>query len=78
MTVVWPGNVTRVPSGTGGTELVVISPVLSIAGCLGPIADLYPPHPQTPERLVWVVDHGWHTSLVVRTADVTRRSAGTL
>jgi uncharacterized protein (TIGR02117 family) len=44
--------------------------VLSIAGCLGPIADLYPPRPQSPERLVWVVDHGWHTSLVVRTADV--------
>jgi len=44
--------------------------VLTVAGCLGPMADRYPPDPQSPARVVWVVDHGWHTSLVVRAADV--------
>jgi uncharacterized protein (TIGR02117 family) len=41
-----------------------------VAGCLGPIAGLYPPPPGEPSRTVWVVDHGWHTSLVVRAEDI--------
>jgi uncharacterized protein (TIGR02117 family) len=46
---------------------------LLAAGCLGPVADLYPPRPGEPAVTVWVVDHGWHTGLVVRRADVDRR-----
>jgi len=40
------------------------------AGCLGPIASLYPPRADEPVRPVWVVRHDWHTGLAVRRADV--------
>jgi uncharacterized protein (TIGR02117 family) len=50
--------------------VLLLLAVLGLAGCLGPVAGLYPPPPQEPAVPVWVVDHGWHTSLVVRAADV--------
>ena len=40
-----------------------------VAGCLGPVRDLYPPDSLEDVRVVWVVDHGWHTCVVVRAAD---------
>jgi len=40
------------------------------AGCLGPVASLYPPGPGDPSTPVWVVDHGWHTGLVVERAAI--------
>src|SRR5262245_22485317 len=40
------------------------------AGCLGPVAPLYPPRPDDPSTPVWVVDHGWHTGLVVERAAI--------
>jgi uncharacterized protein (TIGR02117 family) len=35
------------------------------AGCLGPVAPLYPPGRGAPTEAIWVVDHGWHTGLVM-------------
>jgi uncharacterized protein (TIGR02117 family) len=40
------------------------------AGCLGPVASLYPPAPQGPAESVWIVDHGWHTGLVIERAAI--------
>ena len=48
----------------GGVLLIVA------AGCLGPVASLYPPRPGDPSTPVWVVDHGWHTGLVVERAAI--------
>jgi len=45
---------------------------LGASGCAGPVVSL-PPAPEDaggPRRDVWVVRHSWHTSLVVRGADV--------
>jgi len=42
------------------------------AGCLGPIASLYPPAPDAPVEPVWVVDHGWHTGLVLARSSIAR------
>ncbi len=39
--------------------------VVLAAGCLGPVASLYPPGLDAPTEPVWVVDHGWHTGLVM-------------
>jgi uncharacterized protein (TIGR02117 family) len=44
--------------------------VLLAGGCLGPVESLYPPRAGEPVHPVWVVDHGWHTGLVIRAADV--------
>src|SRR4030043_1972694 len=41
------------------------------AGCLGPVKHLYPPSPGDPVKTIYVVSHGWHTGLVLNTADIT-------
>jgi uncharacterized protein (TIGR02117 family) len=41
-------------------------------GCRAPVADLYPPRGDESAVTVWVLDHGWHTAIVVRRADVDR------
>ncbi len=52
--------------------LFLFGPVVALAvGCLGPIAALYPPRPGEPAMSVWVVDHGWHTGLVVERASLS-------
>ncbi|MBI2162013.1 MAG: DUF2459 domain-containing protein [Candidatus Rokubacteria bacterium] len=40
------------------------------AGCVGPVQGLYPPGEGESVRSVWVVNHGWHTGIVVRRQDV--------
>jgi uncharacterized protein (TIGR02117 family) len=48
---------------------------LGVGGCAGPVVSR-PPAPEDaagPRRDVWVVRHRWHTSLVVRSADVDAR-----
>ncbi len=35
-------------------------------GCLGPIPSMWPPAVDAPAVPVWIVDHGWHTGLVLR------------
>src|SRR5262249_22408822 len=42
------------------------------AGCLGPVASIYPPAPDAPIEPVWVVDHGWHTGLVLARSAIPR------
>jgi uncharacterized protein (TIGR02117 family) len=42
------------------------------AACVTPVAQ-HPPAPgPEPAVALWVVDHGWHTAIVVRRADVER------
>ena len=42
-----------------------VAVVALTTGCLGPVASLYPPALNAPVERVWVVDHGWHTGLVL-------------
>ena len=37
---------------------------------MGPVQGLYPPGEGDAVRSVWVVNHGWHTGIVVRRQDV--------
>ncbi|MBI2017354.1 MAG: DUF2459 domain-containing protein [Candidatus Rokubacteria bacterium] len=53
--------------------LALLAVVLAATGCLRPVATLDPPRADEPTRPVWVLGHGWHTSLVVRREDVDRR-----
>jgi uncharacterized protein (TIGR02117 family) len=41
-----------------------------LAACAGPIEGPLRPAPGEPSRPVYVVDHGWHTGIVVRRQDV--------
>jgi len=45
---------------TGLLLLLIIFP-----GCLGPVAGLYPPQENQPSTVIYVVDHGWHTGVVI-------------
>jgi uncharacterized protein (TIGR02117 family) len=51
--------------------LLVVAIVLA-AACAAPVADLAPSLDNEPAVSVWVLDHGWHTAIVVRRADVDR------
>ena len=51
---------------------VLPAAILLIAACLAPIAPPTPPAPGEPSVTLWVLDHGWHTAIVVRRADVDR------
>jgi len=42
----------------------------STAGCVSADPALFPPKDGAPTRSVWIVNHRWHTGLVVRRADV--------
>lgn len=43
----------------------------TLAGaCSGPVESRYPPRGDDAGYPVWVVDHGWHTGLVIRRDDV--------
>jgi uncharacterized protein (TIGR02117 family) len=50
--------------------VALLALVLAAAACLGPVQRLYPPRAGEPVHEVWVVDHGWHTALVLRAGDV--------
>ena len=41
-----------------------------LTGCVGPITALYPPTDAKKNFKLFVVNHGWHTGLVLRRADV--------
>jgi uncharacterized protein (TIGR02117 family) len=41
-----------------------------VAGCAGPAPGLYPPAAGEPTRPIYVVNHGWHTGIAVRRADI--------
>jgi uncharacterized protein (TIGR02117 family) len=47
-----------------------LAAVALAAGCLTPMAGRESPSVTEPTLPVWVVDHGWHTAIVVRRSDV--------
>jgi len=52
----------------GLVGLLLLGSVL--AGCAGPIEGFYPPAPGESVKPVYVINHGWHTGIAVRRADV--------
>jgi uncharacterized protein (TIGR02117 family) len=44
--------------------------MVAAGGCLAPVADLSRSLGDEPAVAVWVLDHGWHTAIVVRRADL--------
>ena len=56
--------------GLTARRLGLLALLLIAAGCLGPVATLYPPRADEPTKSVWVLGHGWHTSLVLRHTDI--------
>ena len=50
----------------------LVSAILLAAACAAPVAELAPPTTAESALSVWVLDHGWHTAIVVRRADVDR------
>ena len=51
---------------------VLVATILMTAGCPTRAANPRTPSVGEPEATLWIVDHGWHTSIVVRRADVDR------
>jgi uncharacterized protein (TIGR02117 family) len=49
---------------------VLVMALLLGAGCGGPVAGLYPPRAGDPTSTVWIVAHGWHAGIAVRTGDL--------
>jgi uncharacterized protein (TIGR02117 family) len=50
----------------------LVATILLACGCVTQAANSRPPSVDEPATLIWIVDHGWHTSIVVRRADVDR------
>ncbi len=50
--------------------LVLLLAGIALAGCVAPVTSLYTLRADEPSRLAYVVTHGWHTGIAVRTADV--------
>lgn len=56
----------------GSTPGVWLLAAIVLAGaCLTPVAEVSRP-PDESAVTIWVLDHGWHTAIVVRRADVDR------
>jgi uncharacterized protein (TIGR02117 family) len=51
---------------------VLVATIVLAAGCLTRAANPRTPGAGEPTTTLWIVDHGWHTSIVVRRADVDR------
>ena len=60
------------PDTLGSTMRVAgfFAAIALAAGCLAPVADRKPPGGDERSLPAWVVDHGWHTAIVVRRNDV--------
>jgi len=43
-----------------------------LSACLGPVKSLYPPDIGTQIKYVYVISHGWHTGIAIRTRDISR------
>jgi uncharacterized protein (TIGR02117 family) len=50
----------------------LLSAIVLLAACLTPVPPASPPAPDDASVALWVLDHGWHTAIVVRRADVNR------
>ncbi|MDA1274704.1 MAG: DUF2459 domain-containing protein [Verrucomicrobia bacterium] len=53
-----------------GVLICVLLPIIA-TGCLRPVTGVFPPGKGQAQHRVYVVDHGWHTGLVVSTKDLT-------
>lgn len=55
----------------GVRSLFVVGACLALSSaCAGPVHGLYPPPDGDPIRVVYVISHGWHTGMAVRTEDI--------
>jgi uncharacterized protein (TIGR02117 family) len=50
----------------------LVATILLASGCLSPAVNSGTKSADEPSTPLWIVDHGWHTSIVVRRADVDR------
>jgi uncharacterized protein (TIGR02117 family) len=50
----------------------LVATILFTTGCLTRAGNSRPPSAGEPATTLWIVDHGWHTSIVVRHADIDR------
>ena len=59
---------------------VIAATLCMSSGCVGPVAGVFPAAAGQPRHPVYVVNHGWHTGLVVATDDLapSARPAHTL
>src|SRR5262245_66192767 len=51
---------------------LLVATILITTSCLSRDANPRTPSAGEPATTLWIVDHGWHTSIVVRRADVDR------
>lgn len=50
--------------------LALLATSLFLAGCAAPVRGLFPPKPGAKTETVYVVDHGWHTGLIVKSSSL--------
>jgi uncharacterized protein (TIGR02117 family) len=50
----------------------LVATILITAGCVTQAANSSAQSVGEPTTVIWIIDHGWHTSIVVRRADVDR------
>lgn len=48
--------------------ITLLACALVLAACASPVRGLFPPKPCEKTEAVWLVDHGWHTGLIVKTS----------
>ena len=48
---------------------IVLMSVLLFA-CASPPNNLFPPGPNEPSRTIYLVSHGWHAGIVVKSTDI--------
>jgi len=61
-----------VGTSAGPLSAWLVLAIVLAAACAAPVAELTPSPGDEPAVSVWVIDHGWHTAIVVRRADVDR------
>ena len=57
---------------TAGRLAALLSAIVLIAACLTPVPPVSPSAPGDASVTLWVLDHGWHTAIVLRRADLER------
>jgi Protein of unknown function (DUF2459) len=60
-------------SSRSARAVFVVTSLLGMAACAGPVKSLYPPRAGEPTRTVYVINHGaLHTGLAVKRSDIPR------
>ena len=55
-----------------GNVIALLACLPALAGCAAPVRGLFPPKPGKKTETVYVVDHGWHTGLVLKSDSLPR------